>query len=292
MTIDPKEVSTAKLFGHLTTAVAPRPVCFASTIDRAGNVNLSPFSFFNVFSSNPPMLVFSPSRRGRDGTTKHTLENVLEVPECVVNIVNYPIVEQMSLSSTEYDKGVNEFVKAGLTEVPSDRVSVPRVGEAPVAFECVVDRVIPLGDGGGAGNLVLARVVMAHIDDAYLGEDGKLDTRKLDLVARMGGNDYCRVIPESLFTIPKPVFTKGIGVDQLPEHVRNSDVLTGNHLGRLGNLERLPTTDELNAVIKNEEVLMAINLGKESVHRLASNWLDGGDTERALALLMAKVEGL
>jgi len=291
MTIDPKDVSTATLFGHLTTAVAPRPVCFASTIDKDGNVNLSPFSFFNVFSSNPPMLVFSPARRGRDGSTKHTLENILEVPECVVNIVNYPIVEQMSLASTEYARGVNEFVKSGLTQVASERISVPRVGEAPVAFECVVDRVISLGDEGGAGNLVLARVVMAHIDDAYLGEDGKLDTHKLDLIARMGGNDYCRVIPESLFTIPKPLTTRGIGIDQLPQHVRNSDVLTGNHLGRLGNLERLPTTEEISAAVKNERVIAVLNAGKADVHRLAAQWLDDGETERALALLAAGAEG-
>jgi flavin reductase (DIM6/NTAB) family NADH-FMN oxidoreductase RutF len=286
MTIDPKKVSTAELFGYLTTAVAPRPVCFASTIDKEGNVNLSPFSFFNVFSANPPMMVFSPSRRVRDGSTKHTLENVLEVPEVVIHIVNYPIVEQMSLASTEYGKGVNEFDKAALTQVQSEVVGPPRVGESPVAFECVVDRVIALGEGPGAGNLILARVVMAHINEDYLDDNGKLDTRKLDLVARMGGNDYCRATPESLFEIPKPVLTKGVGIDQLPPHIRNSTILTGNNLGRLGNVERLPHPTDIAKVVDPASYQKIKAQGPEAIHRFAQTHMEQGRTWEALCWLM------
>lgn len=286
MTINPQKVSTAELFGYLTAAVAPRPICFASTIDQAGNVNLSPFSFFNVFSADPPMMVFSPSRRVRDGSTKHTLENVLEVPEVVVNIVNYSMVEQMSLTSTEYDKGVNEFEKAALTQVQSEVVGPPRVGESPVAFECVVDRVIALGEGPGAGNLVLARVVMAHINEDYLGEDGRLDSRKLDLVARMGGNDYCRATPESLFEIPKPILTTGIGIDGLPAFIRNSTILTGNNLGRLGNVERLPSSTEVSELIDADSYREIKARGPEAVHRLAQSHLNQGRTWEALCWLV------
>ena len=288
MTIDPSKVSTKELFGYLTTAVSPRPICFASTIDKAGNVNLSPFSFFNVFSANPPMMVFSPSRRVRDGSTKHTLENVLEVPEVVINIVNYPMVEQMSLTSTEYGKGVNEFDKAALTQVQSEVVGPPRVGEAPVSFECVVDRVIALGEGPGAGNLILARVVMVHVNEEYLGEDGKLDTRKLDLVARMGGNDYCRATPESLFEIPKPILTKGIGIDQLPAHIRNSTVLTGNNLGRLGNVEQLPSPAEIASNVDIASLREAQTQGPTAVHQKAKDLLEQGKTLEALCWLMGK----
>jgi len=233
------------------------------------------------------MMVFSPSRRGRDNTTKHTLENVLEVKETVINIVNYDMVEQMSLSSTEYGDGVNEFVKAGFTQVPSDKVQPPRVGEAPVAFECVVDQVIALGDGPGAGNLVLAKVVQIHVKKAFLDAEGKLDTPKLDLVARMGGNWYCRANGDALFEIPKPIRTKGIGVDMLPEAVQNSTVLTGNNLGRLGNLEQLPTKEAIAKITEHAEVKSILN-GDESItalHKLAQQWLADGKTEDALALL-------
>ncbi|WP_116771034.1 flavin reductase family protein [Maribacter litoralis] len=286
-TIDPANISQQELHGYLLSAVAPRPICFASTIDKDGNVNLSPFSYFNLFSVNPPIMIFSPSRRGRDNTTKHTLENVLEVKETVINIVNYDMVEQMSLSSTEYGDGVNEFVKAGLTQVPSDKVAPPRVGEAPVAFECVVDQVIALGDGPGAGNLVLAKVVQIHVKKAFLDAEGKLDTPKLDLVARMGGNWYCRANGDALFEIPKPIRTKGIGVDMLPEAVRNSTVLTGNNLGRLGNLEQLPTKEAIVIIAENAEVKSILNRGEDStaLHKLAQQWLAEGKTEDALALL-------
>jgi len=285
--IDPNSISQQELHGYLLSAVAPRPICFASTIDKDGNVNLSPFSYFNLFSVNPPIMIFSPSRRGRDNTTKHTLENVLEVKETVINIVNYDMVEQMSLSSTEYGDGVNEFVKAGFTQVPSDKVKPPRVGEAPVAFECVVNQVIALGDGPGAGNLVLAKVVQIHVKKAFLDAEGKLDTPKLDLVARMGGNWYCRANGDALFEIPKPIRTKGIGVDMLPEAVQNSTVLTGNNLGRLGNLEQLPTKEAIAKITEHAEVKSILN-GDESItalHKLAQQWLADGKTEDALALL-------
>ncbi len=289
--IDPQDLSGGELHGLLLSAVAPRPICFASTIDVEGNVNLSPFSFFNVFSSNPPIMIFSPARRGRDNTTKHSFDNVKAVPEVVINIVNYPIVEQMSLSSTEYDKGVNEFVKSGLTEVSSDLVKPPRVGESPVSFECKVDKVIELGQNGGAGNLVISRVVKIHVDKRYLDEGGKLDTVKLDLVARLGGSWYGRMIPEALFEIPKPLAKKGIGVDALPEHVRMSKVLTGNELGRLGNMESLPTPEEIENISKLPEVnsLLAINSTEqrlEAMHRLASAWLSQGKVAEALTLLI------
>lgn len=291
--IDPNNIAQPDLHGILLTAVAPRPICFASTIDRAGNVNLSPFSFFNVFSSNPPVMIFSPARRGRDNTTKHTYENILDVKETVINIVNYPIVEQMSLSSTEYDKGVNEFIKAGFTQIPSEKVKPPRVGEAPVAFECEVDQVISLGQEGGAGNLIIARVVMIHIQNQYLDDAGKLDTKKLDLVARMGGSWYCHANGDALFEIPKPLKTKGIGIDQLPLHVRNSKVLTGNDLGRLGNLEIVPDT-EMIAKIKEEEELDLIfknhinqaHILEQKIHALAKKTMNNGMTQKALAILL------
>lgn len=285
--IDPNSISQQELHGYLLSAVAPRPICFASTIDKHGNVNLSPFSYFNLFSVNPPIMIFSPSRRGRDNTTKHTLNNVLEVKETVINIVNYDMVEQMSLSSTEYPEGVNEFKKAGFTEVPSDKIRPPRVGEAPVAFECIVDQVISLGDEGGAGNLVLAKVVQIHVNEAFLDTGGSLDTPKLDLVARMGGNWYCRANGDALFEIPKPIRTEGIGVDMLPKEVQNSSVLTGNNLGRLGNLEELPSQESIDRIAEHPEVKKMLEgaMDKSKKHRLAQKWLEEGKTEDALALL-------
>ncbi len=288
-TIDPTTISQGALHNYLLSAVAPRPIAFASTIDQAGNVNLSPFSFFNVFSSKPPIMIFSPARRGRDNTTKHTYDNVLEVKEVVINVVNHPIVEQMSLTSTEYDREVNEFIKAGLTPVASEKIRPPRVAESPVAFECEVEQVISLGDHGGAGNLVIAKVVLIHIQEAYLDEAGKLDTVKLDLVARMGGSWYCRAIPEALFEIPKPLRTKGIGVDQLPEAIRNSSILTGNNLGRLGNVEALPNAESIEAIQAEAPVQAALQGTEPSriIHQMAKEWLaEGVAAERVLALLM------
>lgn len=291
-TIDPKSLSIPERQNLLSSAVAPRPISFASTVDLDGNVNLSPFSFFNVFSSNPPILIFSPARRGRDNTTKHTYQNVKVVPEVVINIVNYPMVEQMSLASTEYAKGVNEFTKAGFTEIASETIKPPRVAESPVSFECTVDQVIELGTEGGAGNLVLARVQLIHVNEKYLDESGKLDTTILDLIGRMGGSWYSRAGKESLFEIPKPLQTKGIGVDQLPLAVQQSEILTGNNLGRLGNIEQLPTKDQVEKV---KGMLKEIGLsksfsGKElqtKTHELAKSVLEDGNPIQALAILLA-----
>ncbi|TLF47047.1 flavin reductase family protein [Maribacter aurantiacus] len=286
-TIDPNKVSQQELHAYLLSAVAPRPICFASTVDKDGNVNLSPYSYFNIFSINPPIMIFSPNRSGRDGSMKHSHQNVLEVPEVVINIVNYPMVEQMSLASTSYDKGVNEFVKAGFTEVPSEKVKPPRVGEAPVAIECSVTEVIELADTPGAGNLILAKVELVHVNEAYLDKDAQLDTQKLDLVGRMGGNWYTRSSGTSLFEIPKPIRNQGIGVDQLPEKVRNSTVLTGNNLGRLGNLEALPTQESIDriAALPKIKELLESSMDTVKIHKLAQQWLDENRTEEALALL-------
>ena len=291
-TIDPSSISQQDLHGILLTAIAPRPICFASTIDAAGNVNLSPFSYFNVFSSNPPVLIFSPARSGRDNTHKHSYLNVKEVPEVVINIVNHAIVEQMSLSSTAYDRGVNEFTKAGFTEVPSESVKPPRVGEAPVSFECKVQQTIELAEEPGAGNLIVAQVERIHINENYL-TNGQLDTQKLDLVGRMGGSWYVKASGDALFEIPKPIRTKGIGVDALPKGIRESEVLTGNNLGRLGNLEALPNQADLDAIQQDDEVLMMIKkLGgaseelKNQLHWLAQRILSEGETTKAMALLM------
>ena len=254
LTLKSSDLSPLQLQNYLQYAIAPRPICFASTIDKSGNVNLSPFSFFNMFSTNPPMCVFSPSRRVRDNTTKHTLENVLEVKECVINIVNYAMVQQMSLASTEYGKEVNEFEKAGFTMLPSQMVKPPRVAEAPVQFECIITEVISLGDNPGAGNLVLAEIKVIHIDENILDKDGKIDQEKIDLVARLGGDWYCRVTKENLFQVPKPLTTLGIGVDALPYGVRNSMVLTGNDLGMLGNVAALPSPEEIDDIAVLSEV--------------------------------------
>lgn len=247
LTIKTSDLSPVQLQNYLQYAIAPRPICFATTIDQAGNINLSPFSFFNMFSTNPPVCIFSPARRVRDNTTKHTLENILEVKECVINIVNYPMVQQTSLASTEYAKGINEFEKAGFTMLPSQLVRPPRVAEAPVQMECIVTEVIHLGENPGAGNLVLAEIKLIHIKEEILDQEGKIDQAKIDLVARLGGDWYCRVTPESLFKVAKPLTTLGVGVDSLPSAVRNSNVLTGNDLGRLGNVEQLPSDDEIDA---------------------------------------------
>ncbi|RDY58704.1 flavin reductase family protein [Flagellimonas nanhaiensis] len=281
-TVDPSQIPQPELHGILLTAVAPRPICFASTVDKEGNVNLSPFSFFNVFSSNPPMLIFSPARSGRDNSMKHSHQNVKEVPEVVINIVNHDMVEQMSLASTAYEKGVNEFVKAGFTQVPSEKVTPPRVGEAPVSFECSVQEVIELAQSPGAGNLILAKVELIHINENYLTE-GNLDTKKLDLVGRMGGSWYIKANGDALFEIPKPITTKGIGVDALPLGIRESDILTGNNLGRLGNLEKLPSASEIEAIGNTKEVQ---NLTKKEIHVLAQRILEEGNTQKALTLLL------
>lgn len=286
LTINPKEISVAKMQGYLQGAVTPRPIAFASTIDNEGNVNLSPFSFFNCFGSNPPILIFSPARRGRDNTTKHSFENVNEVPEVVIHIVKYDMVQQMSLSSTEYAKGVNEFVKAGFTELPSVLVKPPRVAEAPVAFECRVLQIIPTGDQGGSGNLVICEVIYMHIDEAILDSEGRIDPFKLDAVARLGGDYYCRVQGEAIFKVPKPLEKIGIGVDQLPEKIRLSKILTGNDLGLLANVEHIPAAANSEEFKKNEEVKVAISKGDVALHQLAHDYLEKGDVEQAWQVLM------
>lgn len=290
--IIPSEVPVPVLHQYLLGTVAPRPIAFASTVDSAGNVNLSPFSFFNVFSANPPILVFSPARRGRDNTTKHTLDNVLEVPEVCISVVNHSMVEQMSLASTEYDRGVNEFVKSGLTAVPSELVKPPRVGESPASFECRVIEVKRLGDQGGAGVLVICEVVMAHISDDVL-SDGKVDPYKLDAVARMGGNYYSRAQGDSIFEIAKPITNKGMGVDQIPKSIRNSKVLTGNHLGKLGNVEQVPGEHEVDAFAKEPEVSAILEYMdyepdevQTELHKLAAQHLDAGDPISAWKVLL------
>jgi flavin reductase (DIM6/NTAB) family NADH-FMN oxidoreductase RutF len=294
-TIQPKDLSTPELQALLQGAVAPRPIAFVSSINGAGAVNLSPFSFFNLFSANPPILVFSPSRRVRDKSTKHTLENVLEVPEVVIHVVGHSLVEQMSLASTEYGKGVNEFVKAGLTEVPSNLVSPPRVKEAPLAFECRVNQVISLGEEGGAGNLVICEVLQIHLDERILDASGAIAPLKLDPVARLGGNWYTKITPESLFQIPKPLTTLGIGVDQIPLEIRLSSVLTGNNLGRLGNVEQLPDLEEIAAFGQTPEVLelkKRFQRDPESwidhLHRWAQQELESGEVELAWKILLQK----
>lgn len=251
MTVNPKEVSLGKLHHHLLSAVGPRPIAFASTVDKDGNRNLSPFSFFNVFSANPPIVIFSPAKSGRTNTQKDTYHNVKETMEVVINIVNYPIVQQMSLSSTAYDKGVDEFLKSGLTPIHSELVKPARVKESPVQLECKVREVIELGDEGGAGNLVVAEVVLMHIDDEMIDKEGAIDQTKIDLVGRMGGNYYVRAKGDALFEVPKPIRQKGIGIDQLPEKVKNSTILSGNDLGMLGNVEKLPSEEEIKTYLEN-----------------------------------------
>jgi len=293
LTINAAEMGPAQLQNYLQYAIAPRPICFATTIDQAGNVNLSPFSFFNLFSTNPPFCIFSPARRVRDNTTKHSLENILEVKECVINIVNYAMVQQVSLASTDYAKGINEFDKAGFTMLPSQLVKPPRVAEAPVQLECIVTEVISLGEKPGAGNLVLAEIKLIHIQEEILDADGKIDQAKIDLVARLGGDWYCRVTPESLFQVAKPLTTLGIGVDALPRGVRNSYVLTGNDLGKLGNVESIPSDDEIDRIRELpavKEVLDAtigdgVNRQRE-LHELAKEMLAGGQISDALKVVL------
>ncbi|WP_449389459.1 flavin reductase family protein [Chryseobacterium lineare] len=242
-TLIPSEITPVQLQTVMQTAISPRPIALASTIDKNGNSNLSPFSFFNMFSTVPPILIFSPSRRVRDNTTKHTLENILQVPEVVIGTVNFPIVQQISLASTEYGDGVNEFIKSGLTMKDADLIQPKLIEECPVNFECKVLEVKPLGDQGGAGNLVICEVQKIHIKEEYLNEEGNLDQTKLDMVARLGSNWYSRNNENNLFEVPKPLVTKGIGFDLLPEQIKLSKVFTGNDLGMLANVEVLPEGD-------------------------------------------------
>lgn len=287
ITIDPRETPLAKVQSWFQGVIVPRPIALASTVDKAGNVNLSPFSFFNIFSLHPPILVFSPARSGRNNSTKHSYENILEVPEVVINIASYSMVEQVSLASMEYPKGVNEFTKTGLTAVYSKQVKPPRVGESPAAFECLVKQVIPLGDQGGAGNLVICEVVLAHFKEEIIDDQGRIDPQKVDAVARMGNDYYCRAYGENIFVVPKPKGKMAVGLDQIPEPIRRSTILTGNDLGRLGNIEKLPDIEEVEKAKGRPEVQQALKEGEESVHRLVQKIIKGGRMEEAWRVLMA-----
>lgn len=289
VSISPKDVSPIKLQGFLQSSVGPRPIAFASTIDINGNPNLSPFSFFNVFSSNPPILVFSPARRVRDNTIKHTLINCEATEEVVINVVNFDIVQQMSLSSTEYAEGVNEFLKSGLTMLPSEIVKPFRVAESPVQFECKVNQIISLGTEGGAGNLIICEVVKLHIDESVLDENGNINQYKIDLVSRMGANWYSRS-NQGLFEIPKPLATLGIGVDQIPDFIKESPVFNGNDLGMLGNVESLPSNEDITIFVnENIQVKGVLSSADEmKVQQKAKEFLLKQDALSAWKVLLAK----
>jgi flavin reductase (DIM6/NTAB) family NADH-FMN oxidoreductase RutF len=292
MTIDFSSLSIPQKQAWLQHAIAPRPICFASTIDKNGNANLSPFSFFNLFSSNPPIVVFSPSRKGRDNTLKHTLENIYEVPECVINIVDYEMVQQVSLSSCEYPKGTDEFVKAGFTKMPATIVQPPMVTEAKIKMECKVLETKSLGEQGGAGQLVIAEVLRMHVDESILNADKTMiDQEKIELVARLGGDWYCRVNSTNLFKVAKPNTQLGIGIDALPESIRSSTILTGNHLGQLGNVHEMPVIDPAftDDNLKNIVQYYAINPSdmEQELHRYAAQLLSHNKVQEAWQVLLA-----
>jgi flavin reductase (DIM6/NTAB) family NADH-FMN oxidoreductase RutF len=293
-TFDPNELAKPNLHKLMLSTIGPRPIAFASTVDKDGNHNLSPFSFFNAFGVNPTTLIFSPSRRGRDNTTKHTYENVKEVPEVVINVVNYDIVEQMSLSSTEYPKGTDEFEKSGLTALPSDTIKPMRVAESPVQYECKVREVIETGDHGGAANLVVCEILKIHIREDLVTENFVIHPDKIDLVGRMGGDFYVRANGDAVFEVEKPLTKLGIGIDKLPERIRNSHILSGNDLGKLGNIEKLPTEDEVEEFKKSEEIVLFIQKYRfaddycNQLHARAKEFLNNGENEKAIKLLMIK----
>lgn len=292
MKIDLSTLSPAQKQAWLQHAVAPRPIAFASTIDAAGNANLSPFSFFNLFSSNPPVVIFSAARRVRDNTTKHTLQNVIEVPECVINICDYAMVQQTSLASCEYPKGVDEFVKAGFTKEAATMVRVPMVKEAKIKMECKVLETKSLGENGGAGQLIIAEVLCMHVDDSILNSEGTMiDQRKIELVARLGGDWYCKVSPDNLFTVPKPNTQLGIGIDALPAGIRNSKTLTGNDLGMLANVHEMPVVDPAfeDAQLKNIVQYFSMNPEEmeQELHRYAAKLLAANQVAAAWQVLLA-----
>ncbi len=293
LTIDPKEIPVAKLHHYLLGAIGPRPIAFASTIDADGNDNLAPFSFFNVFSANPPILIFSPARSGRTNETKDTYNNVKIVPEVVINVVNHDMVHQMSLASSPFAPNIDEFTKTGFTPIDSETISPKRVKESPVQFECKVIEVKELGTEGGAGNLVICEIQKIHIDESILNTEGVIDQHKIDLVARMGGNWYCRADKNSMFEIQKPITTIGVGYDSIPQDIRNSDILTGNDLGQLGNIEEIPNETDVNEykLIELSELFVtlednAIQLEKE-LHQKAKELLQNNKVEEAWMTLLA-----
>ncbi|MDD2964293.1 MAG: flavin reductase family protein [Bacteroidales bacterium] len=287
----PDQLPIPQLANLLTAAIGPRPIALASTIDADGNPNLSPFSFFNAFGTNPPILIFSPARRGRDNTTKHTFENLKQVPEVVINVVTYDMVHQVSLASSDYPRGTNEFQKAGFTMIPSLRVKPPRVGESPVQFECKVQQVIETGDQAAAGNLVICRVVAIHVDNKIQRPDGSIEPLKTDLVGRLGDDFYCRASGDALFRIPKPAAKPGIGVDNLPPHVLESEILKGNHIGQLGNSSSMPTALQLEEAKKLAEVVAIEQehheppAKREAYHRLVRKKIESGEVSTALNIL-------
>ncbi len=288
LSIDPQNTGIRQLQAYMAASVGPRPIAFASTIDADSNPNLSPFSFFNSFGVNPPILVFSPSRRSRDNTTKHTYDNIKAVPEVVINVVTFKMVHQASLASTEYPKGVDEFVKSGFTKLESEKIKPYRVKESPVQFECKVIRVIETGTSGGAGNLVICEILLMHINKQVLATDGTIDQHKIDLVGRLGSSLYCRASGEALFSVPKPLERLGIGIDSLPENVRNSSVLTGNDLGQLGNVEKLPNKNELDRLRTNDKIksILSLNNHQDELHSFAKEYIEKGEIEFALKILL------
>jgi len=293
MLLNFKDLQPAEIQNYLQHAIAPRPICFASTIDKNGIVNLSPFSFFNLFSSNPPIVIFSPALRMRDNTSKHTLQNVLEVPEVVINICDYKMVQQVSLSSCEYPKGTDEFIKAGFTKQPSVLVKPPRVMESPIQMECKVIEVKPLGTQGGAGNLVIAEVLLMHINDNILNTEGKIDQKKLDLVARLGGNWYTRANAQTIFEVDKPNTQLGIGVDALPASIKNSHLLTGNNLGQLGNVPEIPFIDPAFYDDKLKNIIQYYSINpvdmENELQLYAKELLDKGKVNEAWQVLLGMV---
>ena len=293
LSLDPKSLSIPVLHGHLLGAVGPRPIAFASTIDEDGNANLAPFSFFNVFSANPPIMIFSPARSGRTNTTKDTYNNVKKVPEVVINVVTHDIVHQMSLASSPYSPGEDEFEKAGFTKVESETIKPYRVGESPVQFECKVNEVIELGENGGAGNLVICEVQKIHIDERVLNDEGKIDQKKIDLVSRMGGNWYCRADDNSMFEITKPITTKGVGFGALPEEVLKSEILSGNDLGQLAGIETVPDETDVNEykLIELSDVFVELEDNQPQLevelHKMAKALLQENKLEEAWKTLLA-----
>lgn len=293
VSIDPKDIPVQKLHQYLLGAIGPRPIAFASTVDAEGKPNLAPFSFFNVFSANPPILIFSPARSGRTNTTKDTYNNVKVVPEVVINVVNYEIVHQMSLASSPYAPGVNEFEKAGFTALKSDNVKPFRVAESPVQFECKVKEVLELGTEGGAGNLIICEVVKIHIHDEVLDSNGMIDQQKIDLVARMGGDWYSRANAESMFEITKPISTCGIGFDALPKDIKSSKVLSGNNLGHLAGIEKIPDETNVNEykLLELSDLFVSLEDNplalEEELHKRAQSLLDENKLEEAWLTLLS-----
>ncbi len=291
--INPKEIEVRKMHQYLLGSIGPRPIALASTVDANGNRNLSPFSFFNVFSANPPILIFSPARRGRNNTTKDTYHNCKDTREVVINVVNYDIVQQVSLSSTEYDSDVDEFVKSGLTPIESELITPARVKESPIQIECKVNDVVELGDGGAAGNLVICEVLRMHIKEEVMADDGLIDQDKLDLVGRMGRDWYTRASGDALFWVEKPIANKGIGVDAIPNAIKNSMILTGNDLGKLGNVEHLPNETAIENYARGDiQLRQIIESGadglekREALHELAQQYLEDNRVNDAWCVLL------